>query len=60
MKLTSGIEDFGFGSTQEECIQDAIANAFITREQIEEGIARHEQIRVIGKGLFFSEEENDE
>ncbi len=57
MKLTSGFEDFGFGQTEEECIDDAIKNAYITREEIELGLARHEQTNVLGKGLYFSEED---
>lgn len=57
MKLTSGFEDFGYGKTEEDCIQDAIENAYITLEDIEIGLARHEQTNVLGKGLYFSEEE---
>lgn len=57
MKLTSGFEDFGFGQTEDECIDDAIENAYISRDEIELGLARHEQNQVLGKGLYFSEEE---
>ena len=60
MKLTSGFEDFGFGDTREECIDDAVASGCITRKEIEDGLAKFERTNVLGKSLYFSEEESDD
>jgi len=60
--LTSGMEIFGSGDTEEAAIQDAIQNAAYwtgeawancTREWIAEQIAVFAGI--VGKGLYFSE-----
>ena len=56
MKLTSGFEDFGFGETREKCVEDAVASGCISRQEIEEGLAKLEQTSVLGKGLYFSDD----
>ena len=66
--LTSGIEDFGFGFSEEEAILDAVQNASrqiidedgapswtdVTYGWIVEQLAREP---VVGKYLYFAEEE---
>ena len=69
--LTSGIEDFGFGFSEEEAILDAVQNA--SRPIVEEGGStfwvdvtedwiRAELDRksdICGKGLYFMESDED-
>ena len=64
MILTSGIEGFGIGETEEEAIQDAIKKSAYptddgwqscTREWIDEQIGRFSG--VVGVGLYFSEDD---
>lgn len=48
----------GFVETREACIEDAVESGCITRQEIEEGLAKFERTNVLGKGLYFSEEES--
>lgn len=59
-RLTSGYEDFGSGSTPEQAVEDAIANAChpqtgkaITREWVDEQMQRAKRESVMGAGLYI-------
>lgn len=56
MKLTSGFDDFGFGETREECVEDAVESGCISLQEIEEGLEKFERTNVLGKGLYFSDD----
>ena len=60
MKLTSGFEDFGFGDTREACIEDAVASGCITRQEIEDGLEKFERTNVLGKGLYFTDDTQED
>lgn len=60
MKLTSGFEDFGFGKDEDDCIRDAVASGCISLGQIKEGLERFKQTNVLGQGLYFTEDDEEE
>ena len=51
--LHSGIEEFGRGETEEAAILDAIVNSGVTREWIQDQVARGMQAKTSGVGLVF-------